>query len=532
MSLFKCTRRWLLATGFTFASTLVMGISVGSAEDALLPIPEEPETIAIALDQPKETPLRDKPVVRRGLKGWREVDQSVSVEFTAPKHVNGRWETTVKLTNGTDDSLAGPVRVVVDDLNLKGATVRTRSGQSLDGVSFVEILPKGKSLKIEESTPGRRIELATTDEFKTEQIDDFSPQYRVLVAARRGTEKSRDGESQKFTQEQLEWTMTKQMLLDETLRKMENKDIFGTGTSVDDDGRLQITVYSRIENPTNVPAMYDGVPVRVELTSPIYSDGGVQPGANTNSPSSDASSERIKAQMALRPIPGITGPIINPTARFSRPVPIGVEIGNESACSYFGTLGCRTARGSSKYVMSNYHVLVPSKISAVRITQPHGCSNTSNDSLGRLTSYYRITFSKSASNRYDAAWASTTTSLTGTRPADGYGKLGTTVSHSLNMKVQKYGRTTKFTSGTITAVNVTINVSYPAGTARFVGTFQVKPDGRYSQFSAGGDSGSLVVKQGTNQPVGLLFAGSGTATYCCPVAGGMLTGAKMTIDTD
>lgn len=512
-------------------SVVAVWAEVVSAEQ-LLPIPEAPALPAIALKQPSEVPLSDRPVVRQVIKGWREVEQSVSIEFSKPKQINGRWETTLQLTNGSDAALAGPVRVVIDELGVDGASIRNRTGRTPDGLSYMEVLPKGKTLKTETSAAGRRLELTAVAELTAKQVQDFSPQYRVLVAERAGATQKQDEAAQKFTQEQLNQTMSKQMLLDDALRKLENKDIFGTGTSVDDEGRLQITVYSRIENPTNVPKVYDGIPVRVELTSPIYSDVvGGQEGGNASFQGNSTDVNGIDAQMALRPIPGITGPKIDPTARFSRPVPIGVEITNETSCGGKGTLGCRSTRGSTKYVMSNYHVLVPSKISAVRIIQPHGCDQISNNSLGRLSMYYPITFSKTAKNCYDAAWASTTTAMTGTRPAEGYGKLSSTIAPSLNMKVMKYGRTTKFTRGTIKAVNVTINVSYPAGTARFLGTFQVKPDAGYSQFTAPGDSGSLVVKQGTNQPVGLHFAGSSGIGYSCPVVN-MLKGAGMTIDTN
>ncbi|WP_095415640.1 hypothetical protein [Thermogutta terrifontis] len=88
--------------------------------------------------------------------------------------------------------------------------------------------------------------------------------------------------------------------------------------------------------------------------------------------------------------------------------------------------------------------------------------------------------------------------------------------------VQKYGRTTGWTMGTITSINTTILVSYSRGTARFVNQIVVQSP---SAFILPGDSGSLLVTQeatlsesegvllDANRPVGLLFAGNSDGTY-------------------
>ena len=48
------------------------------------------------------------------------------------------------------------------------------------------------------------------------------------------------------------------------------------------------------------------------------------------------------------------------------------------------------------------------------------------------------------------------------------------------------------------------------------GYFWRVPNG-FNPFSAGGDSGSLIVTNGTQQPTGLLFAGSTTHTIANPI---------------
>jgi hypothetical protein len=80
----------------------------------------------------------------------------------------------------------------------------------------------------------------------------------------------------------------------------------------------------------------------------------------------------------------------------------------------------------------------------------------------------------------------------------------------------KYGRTTGQTKGRITGINATVNVGYDSGTARFVNQIIIQP----GSFSAGGDSGSLIVVQkgaDARKPVGLLFAGSPLITIANPI---------------
>ncbi|RMF81755.1 MAG: hypothetical protein D6737_04020 [Chloroflexi bacterium] len=89
--------------------------------------------------------------------------------------------------------------------------------------------------------------------------------------------------------------------------------------------------------------------------------------------------------------------------------------------------------------------------------------------------------------------------ITGTKPA------------ALGMQVRKSGRTTDFTQGTVTLLNATVNVAYGPHTAQFRGQIIT------TVMSAGGDSGSLIVDANENKAVGLLFAGSESATIFNPI---------------
>jgi len=87
-----------------------------------------------------------------------------------------------------------------------------------------------------------------------------------------------------------------------------------------------------------------------------------------------------------------------------------------------------------------------------------------------------------------------------------------TVAATLGMAVRKSGRTTGFTTGQITLINATVDVSYGSGrVARFENQLVAGP------MSQGGDSGSLVVAGDALKAVGLLFAGSNQTTIFSPI---------------
>jgi hypothetical protein len=139
------------------------------------------------------------------------------------------------------------------------------------------------------------------------------------------------------------------------------------------------------------------------------------------------------------------------------------------------------------------------------------------DQIGTLVDFEPIAFDGSE-NVIDAAIALTTLDdLDNATPSDGYGSPSSrTTRPRPRMRVMKYGRTTGLTRGRIDAINVTVDVHYPAGVARFVQQILVAGD----EFIAGGDSGSLlVVDRGKSprKPVGLLFAGNGTYAVANPI---------------
>jgi len=95
------------------------------------------------------------------------------------------------------------------------------------------------------------------------------------------------------------------------------------------------------------------------------------------------------------------------------------------------------------------------------------------------------------------------------------------VAPTVGMSVAKSGRTTGFTTGTISSINTSVSVQYQAGcgqgkkfTVSYTNQVVIGP----GNFSAGGDSGSMIVTNDSNHnPVALLFAGSSTTTIGNPM---------------
>ncbi len=86
---------------------------------------------------------------------------------------------------------------------------------------------------------------------------------------------------------------------------------------------------------------------------------------------------------------------------------------------------------------------------------------------------------------------------------------------ALNLPVRKHGRTSGLTSGRVVLINATVDVAYVTNrgmrTAHFVGQIGTEA------ISEGGDSGSILVEQGSNLAVGLLFAGSDSRSFFTPI---------------
>ncbi len=137
-------------------------------------------------------------------------------------------------------------------------------------------------------------------------------------------------------------------------------------------------------------------------------------------------------------------------------------------------------------------------------------------SAAAMSSALSLNFNPSClprNNTIDAAIAlSSTTNLGNATPANGYGlPKTTTAAANIGLAVQKYGRTTSLTQGSVSAINGTIKVGYDIGTATFINQIVVRSA---RAFILPGDSGSLLVTDPGKNPVGLLFAADSSGKMC------------------
>jgi hypothetical protein len=254
---------------------------------------------------------------------------------------------------------------------------------------------------------------------------------------------------------------------------MKNKDIVGTGTGVGANGRLAVLVLTRKAGVPGIPSVVDGVQTEVRVVGDVVAYG--KPGGGGQ---------------------------------------CGTSTGNNLECAA-GTIGAVVLKGSTRYLLSNNHVFARENAASIgeredapgRYDGKPRCAVT--PQIGTLAQYQNINFG--GNNTVDCALAL----LTGTCSAaqsGGYTPTNTVQAASVGLAVKKSGRTSGLTHDTIQAINVTINVGYSSGTATF--SSQIMTGG---SFIRSGDSGSLMVTETGNNPVGLCFAGGSGGAFANPI---------------
>jgi Peptidase family S64 len=187
-----------------------------------------------------------------------------------------------------------------------------------------------------------------------------------------------------------------------------------------------------------------------------------------------------------------------------------------------GTLGSLVqSAGGTQYILSNNHVLarVDQAVAGEDISQPGLIDN--NCQTPPIVADF-TTASPLGSN-VDAAIAELRTgAMDGTGFIEDIGTISSVVkTPTVGLSVAKSGRTTGFTTGTIASVNTSVSVQYQKNCGsgkKFVVSYTNQVVINSRTFSAGGDSGSLIVSNnGCHQPVALLYAGSSTTTIGNPI---------------
>jgi len=271
------------------------------------------------------------------------------------------------------------------------------------------------------------------------------------------------------------------------------KGVVGTAVGLRPDGSAAIQVLVMDATPRNIPAVLDDIAVEVKVTGMLVARS-------------------------------------NPTLRL-RPAYMGYSVGHPLITA--GTIGARVTDGTNVFVLSNNHVLAASNDGHVGDPElqpgPYDGGTDPADRIGTLFAFRALDFN-GGNNTIDAALAITDASMVAntTPPDDGYGQPSSAIfgdangdgmiddkTQLLGLNVEKYGRTTKLTHGTITGINGIVDVCYEVyiifclKSAHYVDQLIITP----GTFSGGGDSGSLIVADdGSLKPVALLFAGSNTET--------------------
>jgi hypothetical protein len=212
----------------------------------------------------------------------------------------------------------------------------------------------------------------------------------------------------------------------------------------------------------------------------------------------------------------------DPSQHQIRQTSFGVSGGNVNdltarfCCS--GTLGSLVTNGTTQFILSNNHVLAREDHAAIgeEISQPGSIDN--NCAPATIVAHLSAVVPLNSST-VDAALAEV---VPGAMDPTGnmldIGPISSTVRTPVpGLTVTKSGRSTGVTTGTISAVFATVGIKYSKKCKPTAGHFSITysdmvvVDGR--GFSAGGDSGALIVSNDScSQPVALLVGGGKRTT--------------------
>jgi len=213
------------------------------------------------------------------------------------------------------------------------------------------------------------------------------------------------------------------------------------------------------------------------------------------------------------------------------PVKMGTSGGsvNDRSSLYCcgGTLGSLVTYDGKLSILSNNHILARSGSATAGedTIQPGlidvGCNGATSNVIGDFAGD-KVPLGRA---NVDAAISTARSGMVDSTGAiiDVGVPCNTTQAATVGLAVAKSGRTTGKTTGTIQSVNTSVSVQYQKGCnsgKRFTVSYtnQVVITAGSGSFSAGGDSGSLIVSNdGTPNPVALLFAGNSTQTVGNPI---------------
>ena len=242
---------------------------------------------------------------------------------------------------------------------------------------------------------------------------------------------------------------------------------------------------------------------------------------------------------------GVLRAFQGPRDRWRPVIPPGVTVGHYHITA--GTFGCLVRRGEEHFILSNNHVLCDCNRGQEgdAILQPGPADGgTSDDRVATLAGYVPLDFGTAPPECPIAEWSAKLLNyvagafgshhrLQAMKQTEGVNRVDAALARplspdlvsneilyigvpagvgtaTLETEVQKTGRTTGHTQGTITQIDATLRIDYNGPTALFTGQLVAGP------MSQPGDSGSVVLDM-DRRVVGLLFAGSDAATIINPI---------------
>lgn len=188
---------------------------------------------------------------------------------------------------------------------------------------------------------------------------------------------------------------------------------------------------------------------------------------------------------------------------------------------FVGTLGAmvRDRATGATMGMTNFHVACVNDGWSVgdRMVQP-GRPDGGNPATQEFGALVRAVLSENT----DGAVVSVDAGRAWDYTVEGIGDVAGTTAATVGAAVQKRGRTTEHTFGTVGSTDVTLSIDYGDGLGVRTLRHQIRVDTNTAlsaRFSDHGDSGSVVMDMNRNV-IGLLFAGSsdGAMTFANPIA--------------
>lgn len=321
-------------------------------------------------------------------------------------------------------------------------------------------------------------------------------------------------------------------------------------------GTAQFTALVNGAPSTAVTWQVNGVTGGASKTGTI-SGGGLFTAPNsvpvTSTPEHTSKTTTITVQAVSQADPSASGSalvtVITPNqSALGLPLLLGGSGGNAGDSSSSGdritccggTIGALVSRAGAQYILSNNHVVARSGLASLGdpIIQPGlidvNCNPGAATTIAKLSQFVDFDNPPSGKPLVDASIGQIVPGTVdphgtilqlggannGTLPTDGAPHAGSGVAPQLGVGVAKSGRSTGLTCSRIESISVTVSVQYQKGCGMgspFTKTFVNQVQIAGGEFSAQGDSGSLIVTQDTADPVALLYAGSDSDTVGNPI---------------